>query len=918
MKKAKLFAASLAAMVLVGCTDEEYVGAVDNPTGDGIGFGSGVTATTRGTTTGLQAAEKLNNNFIVYGFKTSAPEAADGSKDIKVFDRYNVNYEAGTANTTESNTANWEYVGYANHDGSINPQTIKYWDYSATSYVFSAVSGTGITATKTTTGTTVYDKGWTVTIPAGGDISTLYASDRKPVTSTDYKKQVDLTFRALGTKIRFAMYEVIPGYDVHIDKFYYGSTGAWNNTETNFAINGTFMTVNPSAATDLKVIYYDAASGIENRPKVSYSEGTGDGAAVSVSNKTFGANIQATPAIGTTSAEATYDQSDKSYTMILPYESLALSTPIENNLELYVDYTLTSTDGSGEKIKVWHASAKVPSNFAQWKPNFAYTYIFKISDNSNGSTVTPGTDPSDPFTEDNPTTQPDLDKIGLFPITFDAVVVTDETDVQETITSVSDPSITTYQSGEVVTKNNEYVAGDIYFENDTKDVSTYRVYEVNNYGTEATTEEVVANWKNNFCVLTEVEVTKSTGSEPTDFIPLSNNTYLKKKANEAAKFTAVAGKTYVIANNVAGSATQFKVVKVEGTVTDPIYDQKMTTHTISTANGSAVFRLRSNSPKANSNVLGAASLLKIYDSNNNDVTTNFTIVPGSSAGNYKITLTPAAIAAGANDTYTVKFNGDGTETFTVNLTYSTLDPVTVVTAGSTATFTLTDGANAISDPVIENLPAGVTITETETKGTYKVVASADATPGSYYVTIAGQSLTINVDSYAFYNVPEFTFNYLGTDDAKTLNLRKNYGDADVEVSTMTGINTDVATITKASAGAYTVVPIAPGTYTVKYENTSATIVVNQYALTSSAASIAKSTGSAVLTLTKNNGETKTVNASTAKVTVKKDDSAVTTGFSLTSNGQTMKFGNVTTAGTYTFEYTEAGKVVATATVTVTE
>lgn len=924
MKKAKLFAASLAAMALVGCTDEEYVGAVDNPTGDGIGFGSGVTATTRGTTTGLQAAEKLNNNFIVYGFKTSATEAADGSKDIKVFDRYNVNYEAGTANTTESNTANWEYVGYANHDGSINPQTIKYWDYSATSYVFSAVSGTGITATKTLTGTTVYDKGWTVTIPAGGDISTLYASDRKPVTSTDYKKQVDLTFRALGTKIRFAMYEVIPGYDVHIDKFYYGSTGAWNNTETNFAINGTFMTVNPSAATDLKVTYYDVASGIENRPKVSYSEGTGDGAAVSVSNKTFGANIQATPAIGTTSAEATYDQSDKSYTMILPYEGAS------NNLELYVDYTLKSTDGSGETIKVWHASAKVPSNFAQWKPNFAYTYIFKISDNTNGSTVTPST----PGDENDPESSIDPDKIGLFPITFDAVVVTDETDVQETITSVSDPSITTYQEGEVVTKNDEYVAGDIFFESisgttTTSNVSGYHVYEVNNYGTEATTEEIVANWKNNFCVLTEVTTTDASTLSPAG-IPLSNGTYLKKNPNEAAKFTAVAGKTYVIVSGEAkdldptASKAQCKVVKVSGNLAvAPTYTQAMTTGSITAANEVAVYKLKSNSPKANSVVIGAAPLLKVYDSSDNDVTTNFTIAPGSADGNYKIGLTPAAIAAGANGTYTVKFNGDGDKTFSVSLSMTLLPTVIyVVTAGTGSTFKLTDGTNAISNAEIKNLPAGLTIEETSTAGTYMVTASKDAATGVHHVLVAGQDLAISVLSYSF-SAPVLTITRkLSGNNTGTITLNEN-GVAKTGISLTTSPALATGTTVAESAGVYTYTVTDAsegGVYDISYENAKAQVVVNAYTITADVTSITAPTGSAKLTVTKNG---KPINATVGKVlvtaTINGVDCWPTVGsqYSLTTNGSTLLF-RPSVAGSYNFTYVEDGEQVAVATVTVTE
>lgn len=906
---------SVAALALASCSSDSFFGTDAPPRPDNeeevaIVFGNQTGRPTRaGEVGGAEAAAKLNNNFIVYGFKYEGSEdLTSTANDQVVFDKYNVNYEEGTAGTTESNTANWEYVGYETHQGSSEKdQTIKYWDYSAEGYVFSAVSGLGVEATKTTTGSTVYDKGWTVNIPAGGDLSTLYASDRNPVAKADFGNTVTLTFRALGTKVRFAMYETVPGYSVHVDKFYYDNT-SWKNTETNFAINGTFKNAKADAVTPLTVTYYDNASGIENRPKVTFN----DGDVTTGTWGIFGANIQASPALGTTSVEATYDQSDKSYTMILPYESQALSTPEDNILELYVDYTLTSTGGSGEQIHVKHASAKVPTNYTQWRPNFAYTYIFKISDNTNGTTG----DPNDP---DDPTDDPGDDPKGLFPITFDAAVIADETDLQETITTVSEPSITTYAKGKIVTENDEYTAGDVYFSVMAGDPATLQnlvnhgeVFEVKNFGSieKNITEEVVQNWKNNFCLLMPVPTTTSVTA-----VPLSNGTELAFTAGTLGVFQAKAGKTYAIHYNTTDT---WKVVKVVGSEAAAVsYTQAMSTASITTAAGKAVYSLKASSPVANTMVLGATACLKIFKGAE-DVTNNFTITDKLD-GTYDIALTTAAIAAGANGTYTVKFNGTACATdFTVGLSYAlTSSPVTVVTAGTTATFTLTDGTNAISKAVIKNLPAGVTITETATAGTYKVAASAEATPGSYTtVTVAGQALTINVDTYAFYNVPEFTFNYLGTDAAKTLNLRKNYSDADVAVSAMTGIETGVATITKASAGAYTVVPVAPGTYTVKYENTSATIVVNQYTLTASESSIAKSTGSTVLTLKKNNGTVKTVNASTAKVTVKKGSSVVTSGFSLITNGQSLKFGNVTTAGTYTFEYTESGKVVAVATVTV--
>lgn len=110
---------------------------------------------------------------------------------------------------------------------------------------------------------------------------------------------------------------------------------------------------------------------------------------------------------------------------------------------------MTATDGSGEEINVKNAKATVPTQYTAWKHGYAYTYIFKIAENTNGTTGTPGTDDT-----------------GLTAISFNAVVLDDEeTGKQETITTVSDPSITTYgfKDGKVTTGKDEYETGtDIY------------------------------------------------------------------------------------------------------------------------------------------------------------------------------------------------------------------------------------------------------------------------------------------------------------------------------------------------------------------------------------------------------------------------------------------------------------------------
>ena len=109
MKK-KLFFAVVAIGMLASCAENEYVGEVTpNPVTDGtdaIVFNSGAYAITRTEKTGAEAAEALNNAFVVEGTKGSTSVA-----QTVVFDNYNVNYTANTANTTESNTDNWEYVG---------------------------------------------------------------------------------------------------------------------------------------------------------------------------------------------------------------------------------------------------------------------------------------------------------------------------------------------------------------------------------------------------------------------------------------------------------------------------------------------------------------------------------------------------------------------------------------------------------------------------------------------------------------------------------------------------------------------------------------------------------------------------------------------------------------------------------------
>lgn len=472
MKKYLLFASAI--LAFASCTSDTFTGGEEEgrlAKGDKtITFGFDVPNATRAT--GLEAATKLGSQFIVYGEKSEDAngykydEAADDAHQL-VFQNYVVKYVDGSDFTTTSNTKGWEYVGYTQTYGNnVTPkadetQTIKYWDYSASNYVFTAFSALEsdltngkVTVTKVQempTGNKVYDKGYTVTLGAGASLSNLYFSDRQVITqgtgadrtaTNAYGGNVTFTFRSGMSQVRAAMYEDIPGYQVVIDKFYYDNTTTDDPTTfSTITIAGTdkfYANVpNLTTATSLNVTYFNSGARL-NQPKITASGTTAKYIAL-------GTNLKATTELGESISDAVYDKSDKSYTLVFPQEAN------DKNLKLKVDYTLTNAK-TGETIKVYGATAEVPFEYLQWKANFSYTYIFKISDNTNGKTKLPeGVDPGSPE--------------GLYPITFDAAVVVAEDGQAEYITTVSEPSITTFgvKSSKYTHDKAEYEAGsDIY------------------------------------------------------------------------------------------------------------------------------------------------------------------------------------------------------------------------------------------------------------------------------------------------------------------------------------------------------------------------------------------------------------------------------------------------------------------------
>ena len=431
MKNSYLIIAAIASVALVSCSNEEFVGELDPGSGSvnqgQITFGTFTPRITRAE--GEAAAQQLGNSFNVYATKTVSGTTSNvfakntyaetTASETSSANPYVVTWATGTAGTTTSNTSNWEYV--------TGDQTIKYWDYAASQYDFVAYKATVGNPTITKYRTT----GFTVAATAA-ELAGLYVADKLEITNKNTTPStpadgstvnqigdiVKFTFRSSATKVRLGIYETIPGYVVQNVKFR-GLNAEFTDATGAAKLCGSFNGSSSAASGTFDVTY------ASSEPRIAIF--TRNSSATDFSSNFFDFGSFVTTAIGETSTAPTWATGSSDYQGVFP------NTDNVGNMTLYVDYELYNAT-SGETINVKGAKAVVPAMYMTWNPNYAYTYLFKISDNTNGYTGTENVNPA-----------------GLYPITFDAVTIA-ATDGQEvgTITTVTTPAITTYQVGSVV------------------------------------------------------------------------------------------------------------------------------------------------------------------------------------------------------------------------------------------------------------------------------------------------------------------------------------------------------------------------------------------------------------------------------------------------------------------------------------
>lgn len=348
------------------------------------------------------------------------------------------------------NQYNGTYAGGAItrwYQSNKDEQYLKYWDLSAEHtcfYAYAPYFGTetveervtyvdGIAQTATTGDDTYVMNFPNGTLVAGMNNAEkheyMYATAK--VAKANYGHDVTLTFKRLIAKVNIKFWEDVPGYKVRIVDLTQ-NYGVAATPSINYAHNPDDINTWDDYGYRLGK-YYD-----KNGAKIQFNHyaATPTVETIKLYKSTpvktpISFSIPAAAQIGETRVNAnpspdTYYAIPKNITTVLSANNsdftdseVADEDIAKTGFTFHVSYELTAED-SGEIIKVTDATVHVPADYCKWEMNKHYTYIFKITKGSNGSTDTVTPDPDDPGVPTTP---------ALYPIVFDNCTVVDWEDV---------------------------------------------------------------------------------------------------------------------------------------------------------------------------------------------------------------------------------------------------------------------------------------------------------------------------------------------------------------------------------------------------------------------------------------------------------------------------------------------------------
>ena len=454
MKKHVLFA--IATMTLASCSSD---GLVNNSSSGGgeapIAFSVEKKNITRaGETSTLPSLESTGHyNFGVWAYKVK------GSSSQLVMDNYLVGYSDGTSKgydktkattwastigTEKDHTSPWFYENLGTdeykYDGTAGfykasqdayksantNQYLRYWDLAYTNtnfYAYAPYRKAGVS----------FDGNKTITVEhsaqtAGYDDPSLQEFIFAGAQATNEKlEDVKLQFKHLGAQVNLRFYESVRGYRVEIIDVTTDGTGIQATPATKSGDTYTkadyyttcgatidYTTVTSPTAT---VNHTDATTTLDNLKFTI--PGTSNGLS-NITAKVTGVKYNVIP-------EAVSEGSTQTYaTSPTVYYPVAQPEDSEVGFTFHVSYKLIADD-NGEEITVKDARVYVPAYvmngdnkdyIAAWQPNTKYTYTFKITESSTGSTSPENPDITTPAVPTTPQ---------VYPIVFDGATIEDYT-----------------------------------------------------------------------------------------------------------------------------------------------------------------------------------------------------------------------------------------------------------------------------------------------------------------------------------------------------------------------------------------------------------------------------------------------------------------------------------------------------------
>lgn len=322
----------------------------EEPKGASISFGgnSGTwqdAPTTRANKeTGL---ETISKTFKVWGYKTTEGNYTSGfDKSQNVMNGYIVNWTQPAAGGTGS----WDYTGIRNEELQTT-QTIKFWDYSSTSYRYFAFSPANAKVTTTflsEDGNTTTDAAaatqtsfsipfeykedaTAVTTPY---ISDLWLSDNQNFGNRKYGACVKLTFAPIITKVRFR-FNYLKDTKISITDIVFKDIN-----DKPSPTKGNIIASYPITGTGTKASYKWETTETGTEPikfTIPYEE----------------------------DADLNHQATERKKWYYVP--------PLGDSNKPQGAYIISATI-DGKK-----STATIPAEYMQWKAGYQYTYIFKIT-----------------------------------------------------------------------------------------------------------------------------------------------------------------------------------------------------------------------------------------------------------------------------------------------------------------------------------------------------------------------------------------------------------------------------------------------------------------------------------------------------------------------------------------------------------